>query len=146
MEQSTFEFNQEIFYGEIGAWIGAPLIAFLASKFLTSNAAVSISAVLGSVIGGALFWISTRIYHHKQKSKFKPSRLANDILYFTPIAAFLGWTIYNPTVYSISHYLLNRGDKVIFSVVTSQLIAFILFLIGINLYRFWLHKFSKKRL
>ncbi len=146
MDKSTWNFNKEILFGEIGAWFSAPLLAYIVSKFVSSPAAISISAVIGSVIGGAIFWVSTRIYHHKKKSKFKPTKLANDILYFTPIAALLGWTIYNPTVYSLSHYFLNRGDKVIFSVVLSQLIAFIIFLIGINSYRFWLHRISKKRL
>jgi len=146
MEESTYRFNKELVLGEIGAWIFAPLVAFITSRLADSTTVISISAVIGSILGGVIFWLSTRIYHYKQREGFKPSRLASDIMYFTPIAFLLALSVYNPTVYSVSHYLLNRGDRVVFSVIASQLIGFSLFLIGINTYRMILHRVSRKRL
>ncbi len=146
MDQSTWEFNKELIIGEIGAWIGAPLVAFITSQFTKSPTIISFSAVAGVLISASVFWLATRIYHQKRKQAFSIAALAKDIAYFTPVAFSIAMLVYNPLVYFISHKLLTQGYHVIPSVIVSQGIAFALFLLLINFYRVILHHVTGRRL
>ena len=146
MEQSTFEFNKEFVFGEMGAWISAPSVAFIVSQLTTSPETISLSAVIGAMAGASAAWLTTRIYHHKRRSIFSIRRLAEDIYFFTPVAFLLSLFIYSPIVYLISHYLLTHGDHVILAVIISQLTAFAVIITVINIYRMLLHKHIGKEL
>ncbi len=83
--KNTINFNKEIIFGEIGALIGTPLSSYIISKFIPSVRAIAFSAVLGGIIGGALFWLFMRSYDKKIEKKFSVKNLAEDIIYFTPL-------------------------------------------------------------
>lgn len=146
MNKKTFNFNKQLLIGEIGAVICAPLVSYIFSLFTQKSSIISASAVGGSIFGAAIFWLATKIYDKKKEKKFSTPNLAKDIAYFTPAAFLLTLLLYYPTLYLLSHYLLLQGDKVLLSVIPSQIIAFLLFLVGINLYRLLLYKFLGKQL
>ncbi|MEK6823551.1 MAG: hypothetical protein AABY06_00815 [Nanoarchaeota archaeon] len=142
--KNTINFNKEIIFGEIGALIGAPLSAYIISEFTSNVKYIAFSAVLGGIIGGALFWLSIRSYDKKIEKKFSVKNLAEDIIYFTPIAFLVSLFIYYPILFFYSEYLINDQHKILYSVMFSQLIAFSLFLIMMNIYRYFLAKIYKK--
>jgi len=147
MHPSVYNFNKEILFGESGALILANVTAPIVAHFTQNNNIISVSALLSTLIGGSLFWLTTRIYHHKKKdSDFKVSKIKSDISYFTPAAFIFGLVVYDPAIYFISNYLLNSHYTVGISVITGQVIAFSLFLICMNLYRLFLKKYKIKHL
>ena len=146
MNKKTLNFNKQLLMGEIGAATCAPLVSYIFSLFTQKPNIISASAVGGAIFGASFFWLATRIHDKKKEKTFSASSLASDIAYFTPAAFLLTLLLYYPTLYLLSHYLLLQGDKVLLSVIPSQIIAFLLFLIGINLYRLFLFRFSGKKL
>lgn len=145
-----FSFNKEIVFGEIGALIFIPLFSLITSKFTSSSNIISISAVIGGMIGGAIFWLAIRIYDNyygdDKSERESLNKLSLDIAYFAPAAFILGLIVYQPTLFFLSRHLLNIGDKVIYSVILSQAISFWCFLILMNVYRIILYKFFGKRI
>ena len=141
MYKKIFDFNKEILFGELGAVISAPIIAYFASLFTTSTNIISAVAVLGSIAGASLFWILMRAYDESRRHEL--SHLATDIGYFTPAAFLATLLFYYPTLFLISRHLLSQDYRVAASVILSQILAFSMFLVAMNLYHFYLRKIAK---
>jgi hypothetical protein len=146
MRQSTLDFNKEILIGECGALLAANPAAYAVSRFTKNASLISWSAVAGTLVGGALFWLLARIYDKVRQRSFDARILASDIGYFTPAAVLLGFLVYDPSIYFTSHHLLKEGDRVVDSVLVGQLAAFTLFLLCMNVYRLLLLRFRVKNL
>jgi hypothetical protein len=146
MRKSTFNFNREIILGECGALLAANPTATVVSHFTSNASAISGSAVAGTLLGGALFWLGARVYDNARQKGFDSKALASDIGYFTPAAVALGFLVYDPSIYFTSHHLLKEGDRVVPSVLVGQIVAFSLFLLSMNLYRLLLFRFRGKML
>ncbi|MFH1311262.1 MAG: hypothetical protein ABIH65_02550 [Nanoarchaeota archaeon] len=143
-KRNTFNFNKQIIFGEVGALIGAPLIAYIISRFTSNSKFISFFAVIGAIVGQAILWLSTRTYDKKKEGNFSIKNLIGDLIYFTPMAFLLTLFVYYPTIYFVADYLISDHYKVIYSVISSQILAFSLFLIVINLYRYFLAKYYNK--
>lgn len=142
--KNTLNFNKELIFGEMGALIGAPLTSYLVSRFTSTIKFISFSAVLGGIIGGIIFWLFMRVYDKKIDKKFSIKNLAEDIIYFTPVAFLISLLMYYPILFFSSEYFLEDQHKILFSVIFAQLIAFSIFLIMMNIYRYFLAKIYKK--
>ncbi len=142
--KNTLNFNKELIFGEMGALIGAPLASYLVSRFTSTIKFISFSAVLGGIIGGIIFWLFMRVYDKKIDKKFSIKNLAEDIIYFTPVAFLISLLMYYPILFFSSEYFLEDQHKILFSVIFAQLIAFSIFLIMMNIYRYFLAKIYKK--
>ena len=132
---SAWEFNKEIILGEAGSLVGAAAAAFAVAHLTRNPALISASLIPGTLLGGTMLWLATRIAHHQDRRTWSMGALVRDISYFTPVAATLGLTVYSPTIYLVSHLLLVRGARVAVSVVAGQVVAFSLFLSLMNAYR-----------
>lgn len=146
MQQSTLDFNREILFGECGALLAANPTATVVSHFTRNTAVISSSAVAGTLIGGATFWLAARVYDKVREKRFDAKSLASDIGYFTPAAVILGFLVYDPSIYFTSHHLLREGDRVEYSVIVGQAVAFGLFLLCMNAYRLLLLRIRGKSL
>ncbi|MBS3094855.1 hypothetical protein J4474_04270 [Candidatus Pacearchaeota archaeon] len=144
--KNFFNFNKEIIFGEIGALVGAPSVSYLTSQMTESANIISFSAVGGAILGAASFWLIMRIYDDTRNHKLSLKEFAEDIAYFTPVAFFLTCLIYYPLLFFISRYLIRHFTGVLTSVVLSQFIAFTLFFISMNVYRYFLLKVVGKTL
>jgi beta-lactamase regulating signal transducer with metallopeptidase domain len=141
MHKRIFDFNKEIIFGELGALISAPIAAFIASQFTKTASFISAIAVLGSLAGASLFWVAMRAIDEKKRHEL--SHLASDIGYFTPAAFLTTLLFYYPTLFLLSRHLINQDYRIMSSVVLSQILAFSMFLIVINLYHYYLLKIAK---
>jgi hypothetical protein len=146
MNKSTIVFNRELLFGECGALMMASPAASIVSHYTTSTRAISFAAVAGTLAGGALFWLAARIYDSTRNRHLDTKVLASDIGYFTPAAIILGFLIYDPSIYLASHHLLVGGDSVMPSVLIGQGIAFLLFVLCMNIYRILLMRICGKSL
>lgn len=146
MQKSTLVFNRELLFGECGALLLANPAAEVVSRYTARPDLISYAAVAGTLIGGALFWVGARIYDSTRGRKLDKKALASDIGYFTPAAVLLGFAVYDPSIYFASHHLLSEGDSVMPAVFAAQAVAFLLFLLSMNLYRVVLLKTRGKRL
>lgn len=141
--KETINFNKEILIGEIGALAGTQGFGHFASKIFSSSAVISAFVVLGAIIGASLFWFLARLYHRKIQRKETNKTVAKEISYFAPASAFLAIFVYYPTLFFVTKYFLKHHDAVSHSAIISQVIAFVMFLIGINVYRYILIKLKK---
>jgi hypothetical protein len=146
LRQSTFNFNRELLLGEICALVMANVVAPTAAHFSRDARVISTGAVVGTLIGGGLGWLVARIHDQRRAKTYSARAIASDVAYFTPAAIAFGLGVYDPAIYLISHWFLVRGDGVIISVVVGQIVAFGLFAVGLNLYRFALLKLWGKSL
>jgi len=146
MQSSTFKFNREILIGELGAVFVVNLVAAAAAHYTRNAAVVASSTIVGSKLGGTLFWLSARIYDQVTGRQFRAKTLASDIGYFTPAAIVLGLLLYDPSIYLTAHALLRQGVPVAAAVTAGQVVAFGLFLLGMNLYRLALYQVRGKSL
>jgi hypothetical protein len=144
LQKTTLDFNRESLFGECGALLTANPTAMVVAHFTRNSSLISCSAVAGTLMGGALFWLTARIYDKKKRKEFDTRALASDIGYFTPAAIILGFVVYDPSIYFTSHHLLMGGDKVLISVLIGQVVAFSLFLACMNVYRIILLRFGKR--
>ncbi len=146
MRQSTLNFNREILIGECGALVLANIAAPAASQFTSNAAVISGTAVAATLVGGGLSWLAARIYDLKKQNTFNTKAIVSDIGYFTPGAVLLGLGVYDPAIYLLTHHLLIRGVSVGGAVIIGQTVAFALFLLALNAYRFLLIKVRGKEL
>jgi len=144
MGREIINFNKEIIFGELGSVLGAPLFAFIFSRFVENPDFISGSAVAGGIIGMAIFWIYTRIMDKGEGYSLK--KLADDIKYFTPAAFIIALLFYYPTVFFVSKSFLTNNHRVLYSVIVAQVAAFLFFLTGMNIYRYFLYKVIGKKL
>ena len=147
MKKSPFlDFNKQIVVGEIGSLIGAPLAGTLCSLFTQNPNTISGFTVAGSLIGASLFWLITRILDEKRKKQFSTKKLFGDIAFYTPAAVTLVFLVYQPTLFFLTKTFLNSKMFVTLAVILSQIIAFMLFLVLINIYRIVIKKYFKREL
>lgn len=149
ISKEAINFNKQILMGEIGAIIGAQTFSHLSSEVFHSLTRISIAAVIGSMVGSSL-WMFTRAYDMASHKKFSYKELAEDIALFTPVAFLLSCLIYYPLLFFLSksllmHHFLDHSI-ILSSVFISQLIAFLVLLIALNLYRIFLFKKTGRRL
>ncbi|MCR4327514.1 MAG: hypothetical protein NUV46_02955 [Nanoarchaeota archaeon] len=138
------DYNREMFFGFIGAIIGAPLLSFIVSRFTSSLDLISASAVAGDILGGAVMWVGSRIYFKIQRGKYSALNLTKDIAYFTPAAFVIAVLVLYPTIFFLSKSLINNQVGTILSVMLSQLVALLLFVLFMNIYRIVLIRFFGK--
>lgn len=140
MDKNFFNFNKQIIFGELGSIIGAPSFTYIATFFTKNPNWISISAVAGSLIGAAILWLITRIYDEKKRNRYEIKTLATDIVYYTPVATPLVFLVYQPLLFFLTRVFLGAGLYSLIAVIIAQFIAFLSFLILINLYRLFLIK------
>lgn len=146
MRQSAYHFNREILLGECGALLLANGSAPIVYHFTRSAELISSAAVAATLLGGGLCWLTARVYDKIKDKTFTAKELASDIGYFTPAAIVLGFGVYDPSIYLVSHYLLIHGAGDGVAVLVGQLVAFALFLAALNAYRLVLLRFRGKAL
>ncbi len=145
VSQSAVNFNKELLLAEAGAILGAPIAGLILSHLTTSVNKISSFAVLGAILGSTLFWVLVRI-HDKRKNGYSPLKFAEDIAYFTPVAFVISLLTYYPAIFIISKHMLLSNFRPVFSVLCSQMIAFLIFLLAMNIYRYALLKLIGKEL
>lgn len=144
--KETINFNKEILFGEIGALVGVQLFSYIFLRLDYSINLLSYIVVIGAIIGASLFWLIMRIYDKTRKDKYPEKNIINDISYYAPAAFILTSLFYYPTLFFATKYFLEHNRMVEYSAIISQIIAFVLFLIGINIYRYILGKYYNKQL
>ena len=144
MKKSTINFNKEIIACEIGAFLGAPLVSFIFSHITEIKNIISASAVIGGLIGFTIFCITMRIRNQNKRGDYSIKKFTKDVAYFTPAAFILSMIVYYPTVFFLSRHLLYQNLNVFSSVVSSQVIAFVLFITAMNSYRKILSRLTGK--
>ena len=149
ISKEAWNFNKQIIVGEIGAIVGAQTFSHLSVEVFHSLIRVSIAAVIGSMVGSSL-WGFMRAYDMSRHEKFSSKKLIEDFVYFIPVAFLLSCLIYYPLLFFLSRSLLMHHFLdhyiILSSIFISQLIAFIVFFIALNLYRIFLFKKTGKKL
>jgi hypothetical protein len=144
--KEAIDFNKEILFGELGAVVGTQSFGYAASKLTPSVNVISYSVVIGAIIVASLFWFLMRIYDRKIRRSYSDKKIIEDIAYFTPASAALTILFYYPTLFLITKHLLENSTKVYYSAILAQIIAFSIFIVGINIYRKILIKYYGKTL
>jgi hypothetical protein len=145
-KKDLLDFNKQIILGEIGAAIGAPIGSFIGYLLTSNPSIISGFAVAGSILGGIIFWVTTRILDEKRKKRYSVKNLASDIAYYTPAALLLVIIEYQPILYFLSRKLIQTSIHPVLSTIIAQLSAFAIFLVLINIYRLVLQKYFNKNL
>ncbi len=146
ISKETIDFNKELLFGEIGALIGIQFVDFISLFFSISISLIPHLIILGAIIGGSLFWISARIYYKSKEGNYSEKKLITDVEYFAPASAILTFTFYYPALFFSTKYFLIHHRHLEFSSIVSQTIAFLLFVIAINIYRYVLFKVFRKKI
>jgi hypothetical protein len=141
-----FDFNKEILFGEVGSLVGIQLASFLAIHFPRYQSWTPHFIVFGAMIIGSLFWILARVYYKSREEKYSEKKFFNDVKYFTPASVLFSLFFYYPTLFFAVKYFLEHNKPVEFSAILSQGIAFLIFLVSINIYRYLLFKVFNKKL
>lgn len=144
--KETINFNKEILFGEFGAIVGIQTVSFISSRVNYSVNLLSYMVVIGAIVGASLFWFLMRLYDKTRKTKYPEKNIIEDIEYYAPAAFVLTSIFYYPTLFFATKYFLEHNRMVEYSATISQIIAFGLFLIGINIYRYVLNKYYGKSL
>jgi len=145
-EPSWLDFNKELICGECGALVVANGAAWLVARFTPNPSWISGTAVVGTLAGGSLFWMAARVYDRTRGRSYPRREIASDLGYFTPAAIGLGLTVYDPSLYATSRYLLRQDTGVLWAVTAGQGVAFSLFAAAMNVYRVVLRRCGGKRL
>ncbi len=146
MKEDTIHFNSELIFGEIGAVIGAPLFAFLASLVRSTPYFISFFGVVGAVTGSSILWLVFRVRDTKKRGEYSVGKIINDVMYYTPVATLFGILFYQPIFFLLSSHLIKLGFEIIYSIIFGQLIAFLAFAFLLNIYRLILEITTGKRL
>jgi uncharacterized membrane protein YeaQ/YmgE (transglycosylase-associated protein family) len=144
--REIINFNKEILFGEIGAIVGIQAVDYIFNKMNYSTNMLSYMIVMGAILGASLFWFLMRLYDKTRGHKYTEGKIVSDISYYAPAAFILTSLFYYPTLFFATKYFLEHHRRVQFSSTTAQIIAFGLFLIGINIYRYILNKYYRKEL
>ncbi len=146
LNKRAFDFNKEILIGEIGALLGAPIFGFIGSLISRSPNFISIATVLGSMFGGCISWLITRIYDEKKEKRFSVKKFSKDITFYTPVAFLISLSISWPVVALVTHSLFVKEHISYLSSFIGELSGFAVFLILINIYRYILSRSFNKLL
>ncbi len=146
ISKSFINFNKEILSGELGAFLGAQTMGLVIKHINLNKSQISFLVVLGAILGSALFYLPMRIFHQKKKDNFSVTNFSKDIVLYSMAAILLTVSVYYPTLFFLERYLLRFVKEVNLSILLAQTIAFLMFLIFINIYRFILKKYFHKEL
>jgi hypothetical protein len=144
--KEAFDFNKEILFGEAGSLLGIQFASLLSIHFPRYPNLIPHFIVLGAMIMGSLFWLLARIYYKSKKEKYSENKFIFDMKYFAPASAVLTLFFYYPTLFFATKYLIEHHKAIEFSAILSQVFAFIIFLLAINIYRYILLKVFNKKL
>jgi hypothetical protein len=142
----TINFNKEILFGEIGAIFGIQIVNYTFNKMNYSVNLLSYMVVIGAIIGASLFWFCMRFYDKTRKKKYPEKDIVEDISYLVPASFILTSILYYPTLFLITKYLIEQNKMIEYVATIPQIIAFCLYLISINIYRYILKKYYHKTL
>jgi hypothetical protein len=142
----VFDFNKQILFGEIGAIVGIQLAPLVTSAFTAAPSILALAAVLGGQFAGSVAWIVMKRRDERRRGPNSVLNLAVQIAYFSPAAFIVGLIVYQPTLFLVTRHLLKDGNLVAYSALISQIAAFSLFLVAINIYRIALYWVSGKRI
>jgi hypothetical protein len=140
------DFNKEVLCGEIGAIIGAPIIAALAALFTDSTRVIARFAVLGTFLGGSGLFLWKKMQDKKKEGDYSRKSLFKDLSFYTPVAAIIGTCICWPILYHLTKLLLGKDFNSFMAGAISEVTAFSVFLVLINLYRYILVKKFRKEI
>ena len=146
LSKGFVNFNKEVLFGQGGALLGTQIAALISSGLTTSSEIISIWVVIGSLIGAAAFWAPVRIYDETRRKKYSTKKFIKDIEYFTPAAFIVSIIFYLPSLYYFSKFFIETSINANLSAIISQAIAFLIFVLAINIYRILLYKLDKKKL
>jgi hypothetical protein len=140
------DFNKQLLFGEIGALMGTPLFPLITSHVTDDPTIISFSAVAGGLVAGSVFWLVVKVYDERKRGLLSVRYLAGQMAWFSPAAFILGLMVYQPTLFLVSRHLIKSGAWVVLAVVASQILAFALFLVAMNLYRLVIYWAVKERI
>ncbi|MCL5730154.1 MAG: hypothetical protein M1165_01130 [Candidatus Pacearchaeota archaeon] len=144
LNRRVIDFNKEILIGEIGAILGAPIFGFISSFILKNPLFISFATLGGSIVGGSVSWLTTRIYDEKKYREFSRKKFTKDLSLFTPVAFLISILASYPTVLFVTKTMFSENHSPFFSSLAGELSGFAIFLILINTYRFVMnHSFNK---
>jgi hypothetical protein len=146
ISREAFDFNKEILVGEIGSLIGIQVATILSIHFPRYHNLIPYFIVLGASVIGSLFWILARVYYKSKRESYSERKFFNDVKYFAPASVLLAYLFYYPAIFFTSKYLLEHHKAIEFSAILSQLVAFLVFILAMNIYRYILIKVSVKKL
>lgn len=139
ISRKFLNFNKEILFLEIGSLIGAQVFSHLASHSFDSIRLISFFAVIGSILGSSL-WLVVRVYDTTRKENLSTRNILEDVSYFSPVAFLLSCIIYYPVLFFLSGDFLKMHFLVLSSIFIAQIIAFAIWLVIFNIYRYILMK------
>lgn len=142
--KETINFNKEIIFGEVGAIVGIQVSGNLFYKLNISINFLAYIVVLGAIIGASLFWFLMRVYDKTRKNKYSEKKIIEDISYFVPASFLLTTIFYYPTLFLVTKYLLEHNKFIEYVTTIPQIIAFLLYLVAINIYRKIIMKYYNK--
>ncbi len=137
---SLKEFNKQILYGELGGFFGVQIAAIVGRSFTTNSNLISWYVLIGSFIGGTLFFLTAKINQEKKENRFSGKQLIKELSYFTPVAGTLQLLVYLPILKISTYFFLKENFFVSFAAFFSQIFAFLAFLFLLNIYREILRK------
>jgi hypothetical protein len=140
------DFNKEILFGEFGSLVGIQVATILSIHFPRYPDLIPHFIVLGASVIGSLFWLLARIYYKSRREKYSEKNFIRDVKYFTPASVLFAFLFYYPALFFTSKYLLEHHRAIEFSAILSQLSAFLVFLLAINIYRYILLKVFDRKL
>jgi hypothetical protein len=146
ISREAFDFNKEILFGELGSLIGIQVATLLSIHFPRHSNLIPYFIVLGASVIGSLFWLLARIYYKSKREKYSEKNFITDMEFFTPASVLFAVLFYYPALFFTSKYLLEHNRAIEFSAILSQIAAFLVFLIAINIYRYVLLKVFNKKL
>jgi uncharacterized membrane protein YeaQ/YmgE (transglycosylase-associated protein family) len=141
-----FDFNKEVFSGEIGALLGSALVSFLSSLIAGNEKFVPTFSVVGSILGSTIFFLSAKMYNKKKVGELSIKNMLHDLVYYTPAAALLRILFGYPLLYMFSEFFVGQRFGAFISGALGEFLSFLIFLVLINIYRLVLLKVFKKRI
>lgn len=145
-DKNFSDFNKEIFFGEAGAILGAALVSAITGHFTDNGKIIAQFAVVGSVLGGSTLFLLEKVKNKIRRKEPILKSIINDLKYFTPAAAIIGFGAAYPTLYNLAKFFVKIGWHPYISGAVAEVCAFTVFIILINIYRFGLIKFFKKNI
>jgi hypothetical protein len=146
LSKNFWDFNKELFFGEVGTLIGIQFVNLLSESYAFPIRLIPHLVVLGAMIGGSLFWLLARVYYKSKEEKYSEKKFLDDVKYFVPASTFFTFVFYYPVLFFATKYFLEHHRKLEFSTIVPQVIAFCAFIVGINIYRYILLKVEGKNL
>lgn len=130
-------YNKELLIGELGAFIGGPLLAQLSSFFFSANIIIAFMASVGDYLSYTFFYAlasfsdNKNLYWNKKKKKVKKSFFRH-LMKFILGAAFVDVIYYSARTY-VNYFILGLGWQAYMAAFVSQAITLVLYFLLMNL-------------